>query len=76
MQEKKNPYRFTIQFDSTDPSQYLAAQVLSILPSRKKARFLSMLIQAYVKEYGLADVSLPELNQGKSGLSAWVQDPR
>lgn len=74
MQNKKYPYRFTIQFDNTDPGQYLAAQILSVLPSRRKAKFISMLIQDYVNQHGIEGIVLPELPDNRTGLAAWVQD--
>jgi hypothetical protein len=74
--QKKNPFRFTIQFDKTDPAQYLAAQVITVLPARKKTRFLAMLIQSYVNEHGLDHVALPELDSKASGLSAWIDEKK
>ncbi len=52
MSDKKNPYTFTIGFNSGNPDHIRAVQILNSLGRREKANYLARTILAYEGETG------------------------
>jgi len=73
VKERKYPGRFTVQFNTEDPQQRTAAEVLG-QQGRRKAQFLTSAILQYVKHSNGPDRPAPPISMDIDVLKRMVRE--